>query len=281
MRFGPAGNGELFYQKGYKSSVQAPKWLEENGLTAYEVPCGRGVRLSQETAEKIRNEAEAYHIAVSVHAPYFINFANPDPQKRENSFRYLLEAVRAADWLGGERVILHVGAVMKLERSLALENCAVGLKEAYRRMDEEGLGHICLCPETMGKRSQIGDLDEILNICLLDDRMLPCVDFAHLHALTQGGYASPEAFAEALDTIEERLGIERARQMHMHFSAIEYTAAGEKRHHTFAESEYGPQFENLGPLLRERGYCGTVICECAGTQVEDAVSMRNIFNDLP
>ncbi len=277
MRFGPAGNGELFYQKGYKASVQAPGWLEEMGLTAYEVPFGRGVRMSQKTAEQIGAKAREHHIAVSVHAPYFINLANPDSEKRENSFRYLMEAAQAADWLGGERVILHVGAVMKLEREQALENCRSGLKEAYQRLDAAGLGHLTLCPETMGKRSQIGNLQEILDFCLLDDRMLPCVDFAHLHALTGGGYGTAEAFAKALDAIEHTIGAERAHQMHMHFSTIEYTAAGEKCHHTFAEPEYGPRFENLGPLLRERGYCGTVICECAGTQVEDSVFMQKIW----
>ncbi len=277
MRFGPAGNGNLFYETGHKASVQAPKWLKENGLTAYEIPFGRGVRMSQKTAEKIGEEAETYNIAMSVHAPYFINLANPDPEKRENSFRYLLEASRAANWLGAERVIVHVGAVMKLEREQALENCRAGLKEAYHRLDSEGLSHIRICPETMGKRSQIGNLEEILDFCLLDDRMLPCVDFAHLHALTGGGYDTEAAFRDALDTIERVLGISRAQQMHMHFSSIEYTAAGEKCHHTFAEPEYGPDFKNLGPLLRERGYCRTVICECAGTQVEDASSMQQIF----
>ncbi len=279
MKFGPAGNGELFYQEGLKASVQAPKWLEEKGLTAYEVPFGRGVRMSQATAEKIRDEAIEHNITVSVHAPYFINLANMDPQKRENSFRYLQEAARAANWLGAERVILHTGAVMKMKREEALANCRDGLKEAYQRLDAEGLGHIHLCPETMGKRSQIGNLEEVLDFCLLDDRLLPCVDFAHLHALTQGGYGTKEAFSAALNTIEEKLGKERAHRMHMHFSAIEYTTAGEKCHHTFAEEAFGPNFEHLGPQLKERGYCGTVICECAGTQVEDAIKMRDLFRN--
>ncbi len=277
MHFGPAGNGELFYNQGHKSSLEAPKWLQEQGLSAYEIPCGRGVRISQKTAEALGQEAKEHNISISVHAPYFINLANPDPEKRENSFRYILEASRLASWAGGERVVLHTGAMMKLEREEALANCRNGLLEAYRRLDAEGLSQICLCPETMGKKSQIGDLQEILDFCLLDERLLPCVDFAHLHALTGGGFGTEEAFTQALDQIEEALGAERAHLMHMHFSTIEYTAAGEKRHRTFAEADYGPRFENLGPLLRERGYCGTVICECAGTQVEDAMAMRDIF----
>ena len=277
MKFGPAGNCERFYAEGNKSSLQAPGWLERQGLTAYEYSFGRGVSLSGELAEKIGQKAAEHHIAVSGHAPYFINLANPDPEKRENSYRYILEAAQAVDHLGGRRVVVHVGAVMKLERAEALANCRAGLTEAYRRLEDAGLGHIHLCPETMGKYSQIGDLQETLDFCLLDARLIPCVDFAHLHALTGGGLREAGDFARVLDAIESALGLERARQMHMHFSTIEFTAAGEKRHRTFADEGFGPRFEHLAPLLKERGYCGTVICECAGTQADDAMAMQRIW----
>lgn len=280
MLFGPAGNSDRFYEEGYKSTMQAPEWLEDMGLTAYEYSFGRGVSVSEETAHKMADKAREHHIAVSVHAPYFINLANPDPEKQENSFRYILEAAQAVDWLGGSRVVVHVGAAMKLNRQEALNNCAEGVKEAYKRLDGAGLSHVILCPETMGKYSQIGDLSETLDFCLLDDRMLPCVDFAHLHALTGGGLREEADFARVLDDVEHVLGIERARRMHMHFSTIEFTPAGEKRHHTFAEEKYGPRFELLAPLLFARGYCGTVICECKGTQADDAAYMQRIWRSL-
>ena len=178
---------------------------------------------------------------------------------------------------GGQRVVVHVGAAMKMERSKALTNCRAGLIEAYRRLDDIGLEQTILCPETMGKYSQIGDLRETLDVCLLDERMLPCIDFAHLHALGGGSLNTQADFAAVLDTIESVLGLERARKMHMHFSTIEYTVAGEKRHHTFAEEKYGPRFENLAPLLYARGYDGTVICESKGTQADDAMAMRRIW----
>lgn len=280
MFFGPAGNSDRFYEEGYKSSVQAPEWLQNMGLTAYEYSFGRGVSISPETAARVREEARAHHIAVSVHAPYFINLANPDPEKRENSFRYILEAARAVQWLGGERVVVHVGAVLKLDRREALANCAEGLREAYRRLSDQGLGETILCPETMGRKSQIGDLRETLELVTLDDRMLPCVDFAHLHALTGGGLQTVEDFTAVLDTIEQTLGLERARRMHMHFSTIEFTPAGEKRHRTFAEKKYGPRFELLAPQLHARGYHGTVICECKGTQADDARAMLKMWETL-
>ena len=278
IRFGPAGNSDSFYAAGYKSTWQAPAWLRGMGLSAYEYPFGRGVRLSPEAAEKIAAQARAQDIAVSAHAPYFINLANPDPEKREASFRYILESAQAVSALGGDRVVVHVGAEMKLERAQALENCRAGLLEAYRRLDDAGLSQVHLCPETMGKKSQIGDLAETLAFCLLDKRLIPCVDFAHLHALTGGSLQTEADFARILDEMEAVIGLERARQMHIHFSTIEYTAAGEKRHHTFAEKEYGPRFELLASLLKGRGYTPRVICECKGTMAEDAKEMKEIFD---
>ena len=148
------------------------------------------------------------------------------------------------------------------------------------RLENAGLGHIRLCPETMGKRNQVGGLKEILDFCQLDERMLPTVDFAHLHAIGCGALNTQDDFAAVLDTVEAELGLERAQQMHMHFSTIEYTQAGEKRHRTFADTDYGPRFELLAPLLKARGYCGTVICECSGTQADDAATMQKMWKTV-
>lgn len=280
IRFGPSGNSESFYAQGYKSTWQAPKWLKGMGLSAYEYSFGRGVNLSREAAEKIALQARENDIALSAHAPYFINLANPDPEKRAASFRYITESAQAVDWLGGQRVVVHVGAVMKLDREDALRNCREGIREAYQRLDDLGLSHIHLCPETMGKKSQIGDLTETLDFCQLDERLIPCLDFAHLHALHQGALNAAEDFEKVLDQLESALGINRAREMHVHFSTIEFTTAGEKRHRTFAEENYGPRFEMLSPLLKARGYQPRIICESKGTMAEDAKTMLDIFKNV-
>ena len=277
IRFGPAGNSDSFYAQGYKASWQAPGWLRGMGLSAYEYSFGRGVQLKEDMADKIAGYARENDIAVSAHAPYFINLANPDPEKREASFRYITESARLVTRLGGDRVVAHVGAVMKLDREEAVQNCREGLKEVYRRLDDLGLSHVHLCPETMGRPSQIGDLRETLNFCLLDERLIPCIDFAHLHALGQGALREPEDFARVLDTLESVLGLERARTLHIHFSTIEYGASGEKRHRTFADEGFGPRFEHLAPLLKERNYQPRVICECHGTMAEDAKAMMEMF----
>lgn len=279
IRFGPAGNSDSFYAQGFKHSWQAPGWLRAMGLNAYEYSFGRGVALKEEMAAQIAAQARENDVAVSAHAPYFINLANPDPEKREASFRYILDSARLTQCLGGDRVVIHVGAQMKMSREEALKNCREGLKEAYRRMEDAGLSHIRLCPETMGRPSQIGDLSETLAFCRLDERLIPCVDFAHLHALGQGALQNERDFAKVLDAVENAVGLERARRMHVHFSTIEFTAAGEKRHRTFAEEAFGPRFIHLAPLLIARDYAPRIICECHGTMAEDAAEMRRIYDD--
>ena len=277
IRFGPAGNSDSFYAQGYKASWQAPAWLRAMGLNAYEYSFGRGVQLKEDMADKIAGYARENDIAVSAHAPYFINLANSDPEKREGSFRYIIDSARLVTLLGGDRVVVHVGAMMKLEREEAIQYCREGLREAYRRLDDLGLSQVHLCPETMGRPSQIGDLKETLTFCLMDERLIPCIDFAHLHALGHGALNSTEDFAAVLDEIEATLGLERARTMHVHFSTIEFGSAGEKRHRTFADEKFGPRFELLAPLLKERGYEPRVICECHGTMAEDAKTMMGIY----
>lgn len=279
IRFGPSGNSDSFYAEGNKATEQAPAWLHARGLTAFEYSFGRGVSLSPEGAEKIGAEAKKHGIAMSVHAPYYINLSNPDPEKREHSLQYITDSAFLAAKMGADRVVVHPGSQMKMERSAALENCAAGFKEALQRLDAMGLSSVRLCPECMGKAGQIGNLGETLALCLTDDRLIPCVDFAHVHALGQGCLNSTEDFARLLDNMEQTLGAERAKTMHVHFSTIEYGAAGERRHRTFADMDFGPRFEHLAPLLKARSYAPRVICECRCTMAEDAAEMARLYRE--
>ena len=140
----------------------------------------------------------------------------------------------------------------------------------------EGLKAI-ICPETMGKINQLGTLDEVLELCTLDDEMLPCVDFGHLNARTHGEIKTIDDYSAMLDKIENSLGHDRLSQMHIHFSKIEYTNSGERRHLTFADEIYGPQYEPLCELLAKRNLNCTVICESDGTQAEDASLMKKAY----
>ncbi len=276
-RFGPAGNADAFYEAGNKATVQAPAWLHSLGLTAYEYQCGRGVRVSEDTARALAAEAAKYDIQISLHAPYFISLASAEPDKRDNSIRYILESARAVALMGGDRIVAHPGGLGGLSRNEATALAAHTLRRAQEALDSEGLSHIHICPETMGKINQLGDLDEVLQFCRVDDRFLPCVDFGHLNSRTQGGLNTREAFAAALDRLHNELGAERGARFHAHFSKIEYTKGGEKRHLTFADEVYGPEPAPLMALVRERGLTPTFICESDGTQAADAVTLQALY----
>ena len=276
-RFGPAGNSDIFYSKGYKSTHQAPGYLQSLGLSAYEYQCGRGVQIREDTARTLGAKAAEHGVQLSLHAPYYVSLASNDEQKRLNSLRYIVDSGRAVDWMGGHRIVVHPGGLGGLSRAEATALACDTLRLAQQALDDEELSAVRICPETMGKVNQLGDLDEVLLFCMLDERFLPCIDFGHLNSRTVGGVNNRDAFSAVLDTIENRLGIERARLMHIHFSKIEYTKAGEKRHLTFEDAVFGPHPAPLMALLAERGYTPTVICESCGTQDIDACTLKTLF----
>ena len=275
-KFGPAGNAESF---PYKSSVDAPRWLKELGLDCYEYQCGKGVRVKEDTAVALGQKAREHGIALSLHAPYFINLANPDPESQEKTIGYITSSCLVADQMGATRVVIHSGALMKRTREEAMAIALPFLKEIVAVCEDQGFGHITLCPETMGKINQLGDLDEVLRLCQVHESLIPCVDFGHLYARSLGADEGAEAVERMLSRMESELGADRASRFHSHFSHIEFTPnGGEKCHRTFDDDGgYGPDWEPLAQAVARRGWSPTFICESAGTQAEDAVTMKRIY----
>ncbi len=278
--FGPAGNCEDFYAAGNKHTVQMFPWLAGHHLTAYEYQCGRGVRLSASSAKAIREAAEKHHITISLHAPYFISLASAEEEKRENSIRYIMDSARAVVALGGDRIVVHPGGLGGRSREEATALATDTLLRAQAALDQEGLSSVHICPEVMGKVNQLGTLEEVLTFCKAESRFLPCVDFGHLNSRTFGATNSREAFKAVTDAIGEALGEKRWRSFHIHFSKIEYTGGGEKKHLTFEDTVFGPDPLPLMELLAAEGLCPTVICESAGTQTMDAAFMCRQYEDL-
>lgn len=277
--FGPAGNAENF---PYRSSADAPRWMKELGLDCYEYQCGKGIHVGEETARAVGMQAEKHGITLSLHAPYFINLANPDPDSLEKTTGYITGACRIAALMGARRVVIHSGALMKRPRREALDIALRSLTHVISVCDDMGFGNIALCPETMGKINQLGDLDEVLELCMLDERLVPCVDFGHLYARSLGTDDGAQAMERILDRMEQVLGPDRASRFHSHFSHIEFTPnGGEKCHRTFSErGGFGPDWTPLAAAAARRGWSPTFICESAGTQAEDAVEMKRIYREF-
>lgn len=278
--FGTAGISDSFESYGYKKTIEVPSYLVKMGLDAFEYQCGRGVRVKEPAAIEFGNACKAKNIAISLHAPYFISMSSVSDDTRINSVKYILESAEALKAMGGKRVIFHSGSCAKLSREEALEKAVDTMKLIMKALDENGLGDMTVCPETMGKVNQLGTLSEVLALCKVDDRIIPCIDFGHLNARDGGSIKTITDYSNILDTIENEIGVDRARVFHSHFSKIEYTTGGEKRHLTFEDTQYGPEFEPLLEVIYKKNFSPTIICESAGTQGEDAKTMKNYFYSI-
>ena len=279
-KFGPAGNSESFAAMGYRYSQQVPEYLVKMGLDHFEYQCGRGVNISSEKALKFGEIAKEKGISLSLHAPYYISMSSVEEEKRLNSVNYILQSARAVNAMGGSRIVVHTGSCGKISREEALSLATHTMKKAVSALDSEGLSNIRICPETMGKINQLGTLDEVLELCLVDERLIPCIDFGHLNARTMGVLSTFQDFSEVFDKIEDKLGISRLREFHSHFSKIEYTTGGEKKHLTFEDTVYGPNFEPVVELILKKNCSPTIICESAGTQAEDAKTMKDYYEKI-
>ncbi len=274
LRIGPAGNSKSFYESGHKHTVEAPAWLSELGLTAYEYSFGRGVSLSENTAVQIGNEATKYDISMSVHAPYYINFANPSDEMIEKSFGYLLNSAKFVKLLSGKRVVFHTATCGKMNRIDAVNLAEKNLEKFLDKLENYADLNDCMfCPETMGKLQQIGTVEEIVRFCKLSDKLIPCFDFGHINSYSQGGIKSKDDYKRIIDYALGVLG-EKAKRLHVHFSKIMYGSCGEIKHLTLEDNIYGPEYEYFAEIVDEYALEPVIICESKEIMADDALKMK-------
>lgn len=276
-KFGPAGTSDTFKAQGFKSSLDVPEYVVKAGLDCFEYQCGRGVNIGLEKSTSLGQLAKEKGITLSLHAPYYISMSSVEEEKRLNSVKYILDSARAVNAMGGDRIIVHTGSCGKITREKALELAKDTMKLAISALDNEGLSHIHICPETMGKVNQLGTLYEVVELCKLDERLIPCIDFGHLNARDLGVLKTKSDFENILITLRDELGSFRFENFHSHFSKIEYTTGGEKRHLTFEDTVYGPDYEPLMDLVVKYNLSPVFICESAGTQDIDAKQMKDYY----
>ena len=283
IRFGPSGNSKSFYESGLKHTYEAQKWIKKRGLNAFEYSFGRGVKMSDETAIKIGQEMQENSIQLSVHAPYYINLANPDDQKAQNSYGYVLQALEKLKTMGGTRCVMHSGTISGAERKDALMRIYKRMDELLKIIELKNLSSLILCPETMGKYSQIGTVEEICALCTLHPMLIPCLDFGHINSYMQGKLKTKDDFKRIIDIVFSVLGEQKAPYIHIHFSKIKYGPAGEIHHLNFTDEEgyiYGPDFEPLAEVLYEYKMSPVIICESTDNMAEDSMKMKEIYEKL-
>ncbi len=275
--FGPGGNSENFYADGNKSTVEAPQWVKKEGLDAYEYQAGNGITAGDETLRKIGDAAKASGIKMSLHAPYYISLSGVEAEKRLKSLDYIEKSVHAAKLIGADTIVIHSGSAAKISREEAMRLASDTLYRAAEKYYGEKI-HFGL--ETMGKINQLGTLEEVLTLCKLAKIYYPVVDFGHLNSRNLGGlYKSEDDYKRTFELIGETLGDNHARYLHCHFSKIEYTGAGEKKHVRFADEDFEPPFEPLCSYLAKSTLEPRIICESANTMADDAKKMKKFYTD--
>ena len=276
--FGPGGNSEAFKLAGGKSTLDAPKFVSSIGLDAYEYEAGNGIAASPSMLAAIGEQAKIHNVKMSFHTPYFISLSGVEEEKRLKSIKYIAESLDAAYLLGAKTIVVHTGSAAKITRDEAMRLAADTLIKTLSQVDTRG---IKIGLETMGMINQLGTLSEVLELCRIDSAFVPVVDFGHLNARDCGGvFKTSDDYMRVFDEIDRKLGADIACNLHCHFSKIEWTDKGEKKHLTFADQIYGPDYEPLMEAIVKHSLSPTIISESAGTQSDDALAMKNYYKEL-
>lgn len=271
--FGPAGSPVDYKGAAYK----APKYISQEGLDSYEYQSPYGVRIGESSANTLKEESEKHDILVSMHAPYYINLCAKEESKLDKSIGHLIAAARAGEWMGAYRLVFHPGAYLNRKPEKAMEISKNTVNRLFEELEAEGIEEFTFAPETTGKRTQLGNVGEVVELCATFDHFEPTIDFAHVHARGRGFLNKKEDYNCIFSTIEDQLDIDI---LHCHFTTIEYGKSGEVKHHTLDESdEYGPDIHDLLSNLIDNGWNANIICETPLRDV-DSLKMKKIYEEL-
>lgn len=271
--FGPAGSPINYKGAAYK----APKFISEEGLHSYEYQSPYGVRIGEKAAKTLKEESKKHDVLISMHGPYYINLCAKDEEKLEKSIGHLISTARAGEWMGAYRLVFHPGAYLNRKPQKAMEISKNTINRLLEELEAEGIEEFTFAPETTGKRTQLGNVSEVVELCASFDHFEPTIDFAHVHARGRGFLTKKEDYNCIFSTIEDNLDIDI---LHCHFTTIEYGKGGEVKHHTLDESdEYGPDIRDLLANLIDNGWNANIICETPQRDL-DALKMKEIYEEM-
>lgn len=271
LRFGPAGI-PLALTKN-RGAVEGVRKVAELGLDAMELEFVYGVRMPPATASKVKATAKEVDVALTAHGPYYINLNSREKEKVEASVKRILDTARVAYAAGSSSITFHAATYMKDQPGKVYEKVRDCLKSIVRTLREEGV-EVWVRPETTGKGSQFGSLQELVQLSREVEMVLPCVDFAHIHARTGGKYNSREEFAEILSYLENELGRDCLDNMHIHVSGIKYTDKGEQNHVNLEESDL--KYLDLVEVWREFNVKGIIVSESPNLE-GDAMLLKKLY----
>ena len=273
LLFGTAG---IPLSSNPRTTVDGIKHVRNLGLQAMELEFVRNINITKDKAPEVKKSAEQSNVVLTCHAPYFINLNSLEKAKIKASIDRILNSARIAHLCGGYSVCFHAGFYMNMEQKKVYDIIKHNLKEIISALKKEN-NSIWIRPETTGKETQFGNVDEILQLSQELDNVMPCVDFAHFHARTNGKYNTYKEFASILEAIEKKLGKRGLENMHMHITGIAYGPKGEKNHLNLKESDL--KYQELLKALKDFKIKGVVISESPNIE-EDALLMQKVYEKL-
>ncbi len=259
-----------------RSSENGVKRVRELNLGCMELEFVRGVRMTKETAASVKEAAKKNDILLTAHGPYFINLNSNETDIIEASVKRILDTARVANLCGGYSITFHAGYYLNMEKENVYNIMKKQLQRIITVLRNEGI-KILVRPETTGKETQFGSLAEIIRLSQELENVLPCVDFAHLHARSAGKYNTTEEIKKILSDIEKNLGREALNNMHIHMAGIEYTLKGERNHVNLEESDLN--YKEILRQLKEFKCKGAVISESPNIE-GDALLMKRVYEGV-
>lgn len=256
--------------------IETPRFLRDEGLDALEYQAVRGVRISESDAVKLGEIAKDCDVWLTLHGPYFINLSGEEATIAASKDR-LIDSLKAASWMGAHQVVFHPGYYGKRSPKEALDMCIKAMKEVVEKAKSLRIKGVFLGPETTGKVSQVGSLDEILSMCEEVEMTSPTIDWAHIHARGREAIKEKNDYLKLIDEIEKRLGSDAVKNLHCHYTPVESTAKGEKCHHAMGEG-FGPNFEPLAEIIVELGLSPVIISESPVLDI-DSIKMKKILEE--
>ncbi len=255
LLFGPGGIPGTAKGKGTARGVLEVRKL---GLGSMELEFVRGVNLSQEKALEVAKAREETGVELTVHGPYYINLNSANPAKKKASMERILKTARIAHACGAWSITFHAAYYQKTPEKKVYDAVKKALKEIVKTLDNEGI-KIWIRPEVSGKPTQFGSLEETVRLSQEIEMVAPCIDFAHLHARTNGMYNTRKEWKHVLELVEKELGKQALKQMHIHLSGIEYSEKGERRHLMLDDSDL--DWKELLRVWKEYRITGCVVSE--------------------
>ena len=279
--FGSGGNPKSFYDDGYKETGDVFAWLKEKNIDSYEYQAGTGLNAGMMTLKRIGEKAAENNIILSLHAPYYISISSDDNEIISKSITHMVKCIDGAMAMGAYIIVVHSGSLGKNSREKALEKAKSTLSKVLNILYRENKTSVRIGLETMGKQNQLGTLDEVIELCKADEMLYPVIDFGHLNARNGGEeFKTSGDYLKLFDKIGGNLNDDKAKYTHCHFSKIEYTKMGEKKHLTFEDKVFGPEFEPLAETLAKNNLYPNIICESDGTMDTDALFMKNTYKKI-